>query len=195
MIAGPDTVKFAEENSWQIIIDDSIAGKRNYTYLVDWGDTEDFGGFNQYNIPVSVTSFSHRYIKIGTYKALFKVRTPEGIDTIKELAITVEPVSSDAPRIISITPDEGPIGSMVAITGTGFTSTNNIIHFGNGILPPQDSVSGTITFVLPPLLHTYCPPDEKCIQQVGTPGRFMYQILIENENGISPMMPFTVTEY
>jgi hypothetical protein len=191
-IIGPSIVKFADENTWEVVIAHPDGPRQNYIYYADWGDGKDFAIFDIYNIPSSVNKLTHTYVTVGTYTAIFKARGPNGVETIRTFEVQVEPADPKAPLIKSITPTEGLIGTTITLVGTGFTPTGNIIHFGNGFLPPHDAVDGKIIFTLPLLLHTYCPPDEGCFQQVGTPGEFKYHLLVKNANGVSPTVQFTV---
>ena len=194
-IVGPTTVKDSIEDSWTIILADPVSKFDNHVYSVDWGDAKDYD-MDPYYAPSSVNELKHTYYALGTYTAKFTVRNGRWEEASQTIQITVVPANPDGPVIWQISPAETSIGNTVTLTGTGFTPTDNLIHFGNGILPPADSIDGKITFALTSLMHTYCPPNsaQSCTQQVGMPGPGKYQIYIENANGLSPNVQLTVLD-
>lgn len=100
----------------------------------------------------------------------------------------------------------------VTLGGDGFTS-DNIIHFGGGAIVhvaaqqaifncpmmPAGSTGGcgaysqTLTFTVPQSVGPYCRPGEACpmYMQLITDGT--YNISVENSNGTSNAVTFTVT--
>jgi len=55
----------------------------------------------------------------------------------------------------SLTPTSGPTGTTVTVHGSGFTTTGNIIKFGNGYIKSLSSADGTtITFTIPSIVDT-----------------------------------------
>ncbi|MDO7875296.1 IPT/TIG domain-containing protein, partial [Hymenobacter sp. ASUV-10] len=82
--------------------------------------------------------------------------------------------SGSTPTITSITPTSGPVGTSVAITGTGFLLGGNNVRF-NGVLITSGSTNSTtsITAVVP---------------NGATTGN----VTVQNSNGTSNGVPFTV---
>ncbi len=86
----------------------------------------------------------------------------------------------------------GPTGSTITFYGSGLRG-RNVIHFGGGIIaagPSNDDRE--MSFPLPPKIVRYCgkscrPTDTIFIM----PGE--YKISVENQNGISNIISFTVT--
>ena|SRR2546428_4445377 len=100
-----------------------------------------------------------------------------------------------APSITSLSPNSGPVGTRVTITGAGFSVTGNAVHFGNGgkINLPSTS-SGTIIVYTVPVASGPCEPPKMCAvaSQPVVPG--IYPIAVRNAQGTnSNMVPFTVT--
>jgi hypothetical protein len=114
-------------------------------------------------------------------------------------------------KIYSITPASGPVGTEVIIDGFGFTS-DNTVHFGSGAIvsvPVSSSVAIScttdpnckggihqrLTFTVPQSVGPYCPPGKMIAcpmyMQLITPGT--YKVYVENANGTSAAVSFTVT--
>ena len=119
------------------------------------------------------------------------------------------PMPVSAVTVYSINPTSGPVGTTVDITGFGFTS-DNIIHFGGGDIAHVASSGGiaiacttdpnchpgirqTLEFTVPSSVGPYCAPGMACpmYMQLVTPGT--YTVYVENANGTSNKITFTVT--
>jgi len=121
---------------------------------------------------------------------------------------TPTPVS--AITIYNMTPTSGPTGTHVVIDGFGFTN-DNTIHFGSGAIvhvPITSSIAiacttnpsckggihQTIEFDVPSTLNPACYYSEpRCLiaSRETTPGD--YQVSVQNSNGTSSSITFTVT--
>jgi hypothetical protein len=99
------------------------------------------------------------------------------------------------PIITSISPQAGKVGTKIIITGSGFDTTKNALHFGNGTSLGISSTNNgtTITYIVPKYIGT-CP-----IYAPLCPGAFIliqpnpYGIYIQNSAGNSNGATFTVT--
>jgi hypothetical protein len=100
--------------------------------------------------------------------------------------------------ITSISPASGPVGTQVAINGSGFTQNNRIRFASGGAVNVPSYNNGTLLYFTIP---SYVGPCDwvgdtspyRCLapaQQV-TPGN--YQISVENQNGVSNFVTFVVT--
>jgi len=117
--------------------------------------------------------------------------------------------SSSGVSIYSITPNSGPVGTSVSITGFGFTNANTV-HLGGGAIgnvPISSSIAiacttsptchgginQTLTITIPSSIGPYCAPGLMCpmYMQLLTPG--VYTIYVQNDNGTSNQVSFTVT--
>ncbi len=128
-------------------------------------------------------------------------------------ALTFSVTDGSAPQasitLRAITPSSGPVGETVTLTGFGFTS-DNIIHFGGGAIahvPITSSIAvacttdpscipgirQTLTFTVPSAVGPYCAPGMMCAMymQEITPGT--YTVYVQNSNGTSNAVSFTVT--
>ncbi|MBX4200391.1 IPT/TIG domain-containing protein [Candidatus Parcubacteria bacterium] len=103
---------------------------------------------------------------------------------------TTGPVS-----ISSLVPTQGLVGAQVTITGSGFTATDNTVHFGYGVVTNLTSVDTThITFNVPSSLNPACfysTPACLIPSQITTPGN--YSVSVSNANGQSNSQTFAVT--
>jgi hypothetical protein len=98
------------------------------------------------------------------------------------------------PTLTSLTPAVGPVGTQVTVTGSGFTSTNNIVNFGNGIASSVSSPDGTsLSFTVPTYWLPACTlsiPACPFAQVLIVPSP--YDVSVTNANGMSNSMVFIV---
>ncbi len=67
-----------------------------------------------------------------------------------------DPSNTSAPSITYLNPNSGAVGSSVSIFGSGFTTNNNTVRFGNGIITNLGSLDGRgLTFTVPSTLTGY----------------------------------------
>ena len=87
-----------------------------------------------------------------------------------------------------LSPNSGGVGTSVTVFGTGFSSTNNSVRFGNGIIANLSSIDGrSLSFVVPATLSGYGS------SQV-TPG--VYNVSVTNSSGASSNnLQFVVNSY
>ena len=105
------------------------------------------------------------------------------------------------PSIFSVSPNFGGVGTLVTLTGTGFTLSDNEVHFGPGGMKGVTTlrkVNGTLlTFNVPESVNgcdftTGLPPCADKSYPV-VPGD--YALYIVNQNGKTNSVTFTVTSY
>jgi len=96
------------------------------------------------------------------------------------------PTNTGTPVITYLNPQSGGVGTSVTVYGSGFTTSNNTVHFGNGIVTGLGSSDGqSLSFVVPAQITGF--GSQPIV--LGT-----YQISVTNGNGIaSNSMPFTIT--
>lgn len=134
-------------------------------------------------------------ISPGTYNV--SVSNSNGTSNTATFTVTAGTSQSAIPIISSINPSSGSIGTRVTITGSGFSSTGNAIKFDRGFIGEGYNFSSngtTITFTLPDQLVPCSPAENPCVRGsfVGVyPGT--YQISVQNANGMSNTVTFTVT--
>lgn len=94
--------------------------------------------------------------------------------------------NTSAPTISWLNPNYGATGTNVTVYGSGFTATNNTVHFGVGVIANLLSTDGTtLSFTVPSQLSGYGT------QNVGLG---TYNVSVTNGNGYTTTaLPFTVT--
>jgi IPT/TIG domain-containing protein len=106
------------------------------------------------------------------------------------------PRAAVLPHLDSLSPTMGPIGTQVTAHGTGFTAEDNLVLFdGFGAIPHVASNDGTtISFTVPEYLDPYCRfIDPPCGHPSVHVERKRYQITVQNTQGITGTLSFTVT--
>ncbi len=94
--------------------------------------------------------------------------------------------------ISSISPSSGATGDKVTIMGTGFTSANNEIMFGNYKAATTDSIDGkTLSFDIPERLQN-CTKDA-CTDTIIFVEKGRYSVFVRNTKGESNHLTFDVT--
>jgi hypothetical protein len=139
--------------------------------------------------PVPAGSYNFRcYSIVGTLQ-----QVTSGMDKLFNL-------THQAPVITSISPSSGPVGTTVTITGTGFTKTGNDIHFAEGGIKnlsviPNNNGTSSLSFNIPNTISacTFWTSSLSCTlpARVVSPGT--YTIFVQNSNGRSNSVQFTVT--
>lgn len=129
---------------------------------------------------------------------------------IQQITCGTNPTPTSAVSLYSVWPTAGAVGTTVTLTGYGFTSSNTILMDGNIAaqnVPVTSSIAiacstdpncrggirQTIVFTVPSYLSPNCPAGSMCpmyMRQV-TPGQ--YGIVVQNTNGTSNSILFTVT--
>ena len=120
------------------------------------------------------------------------------------------PPTSSPITLYSVNPSNGQTGTTVTLGGFGFTSSNTVL-FGGSVaardVPIASSIAiacttnptchgginQTLTFTVPTSLSPSCPAGGMCpmYMRLVTPGE--YDITVQNANGTSNTIPFTVT--
>ncbi len=145
-----------------------------------------------------------------TLQAVLRFQNASGIDAtgfvgpitrarIAALTCGSDPVppSVSAVKVYGISPSAGPVGTVITITGTGFTNDNTVrIGAGAVVGVPSLGVAGglqTITIAIPSALGRYCPSGMYCIMlaELVSPGT--YAVSVTNALGSSNAVDFIVT--
>lgn len=90
------------------------------------------------------------------------------------------------PSISLLSPNSGAVGASVTVFGSGFTTTGNTVHFGNGVITNLGSPDGrSVSFTVPTQLTGYGSQ----VVGLGT-----YYVSVTNAAGFtSNTVPFTVS--
>ncbi len=98
------------------------------------------------------------------------------------------------PTITALSPTTGPAGTEVTISGGAFTSHGNAVYFGAGYIPSLASADGTtLVFTVPGSLDPACLfATPRCLRPSYATQPGTYQLAVNNANGISNQVAFTV---
>lgn len=97
-------------------------------------------------------------------------------------------------HITSMSPRRGDIDTEVTLYGQGFTR-NNTVRFGDGGFNGIPSYDGTsLTFTVPESMGPYCRQGNYCILSLMMVDEGDYSVWVENTNGSSNAVVFTVTD-
>ncbi len=210
----PTTLNVGQQGTWSVRATDVTGG--GLSYSVEWGDEMRIGTTASANAALTATysqtsTFTHTYNTPGTYTPFFTIRGSNGQSAQISANVTViGPSITQAPMISSIYPTSGPIGTLVTIYGSGFTtgsnlygtsggsvSTNTVLFAGGPINGVATNGTSTLYFNVPSSVGADCPANGQanvmCPMSIRliTPGT--NTVLVRNQNGVSNAVVFTVT--
>ncbi len=207
-VSGPTTLAAGQTGTWTVNAVDPNGGVLNYKVV--WGDENIFNPYanSGFALPAPVqqsATFTHVYYTPGTYRPTFTVTDQNGGSAQTSLSVIVNgtnPAPSGAVQITSMTPQQGPAGTQVTLSGQNFTPAGNIVHFGSSAYLPNisaaiasDGPGGyVLTFTVPSYSSHACEyAAPRCMipDYQLQPG--VYNVSVENANGTSNQIPFTLT--
>jgi hypothetical protein len=144
-------------------------------------------------VVISGSSFA-----LGTYSGSISVASGGLTQLVTVIFTVTNSGSTGTPAITGVSPSSGPVGTLVTVTGSGFTSSNNAVLFQGGpttssVISGLGSSNGTqLQFTVPAVANA---PTVLCVVQgcsfTTTAG--LYSISVSNANGASNTQQFTVT--
>ncbi len=192
-INGASSVQTGTTNTWNVSVSNSSYYNYNsqYTTIVtDWGDSSNTTS-QSINLSGSQNvSFSHVYNNAGTYTIRLTATNSNGAYAYQTLTITVygnnNGYNYGTPNISYISPNPATIGSSVTISGSGFSSYGNTVHFSNGGSMNVSSYNGSTIYYTIPRQVSGCdvtPSSGYCAQWLSyvTPGS--YPVYVTNAAG------------
>jgi hypothetical protein len=96
-------------------------------------------------------------------------------------------------NIIQLTPSSGPIGTVVTVTGSNFTSSGNYVLFGSASVLASMVNANTLEFSVPSTQPKYCSQFAPCPGVMEPLPLGNYNVRVGNANGMSDVLHFTVT--
>jgi hypothetical protein len=196
-VSGPSSLTVGALGTWTLVVNAPFGSF--VTASVNWGDGYPLASAPQtlYGAGAQTITFTHSYASAGNYTITFTVTTPSGSKTSSAtVSVSNSGSSSNTLSLSSVVPLQGKVGTSVTLTGTGFTSSDNMIHFGVGGSRNVSSYNNgtTMTFVVP----SYVSPCDLiqsgyvCGAPVSpvTPG--VYPIYVTNSAGATTVYNFTV---
>jgi hypothetical protein len=196
-ISGPTSILPGVSGTWSVVVNNH--GNTYLTTSVNWGDQgQGYAAVAPQTVlqPGTQTlTFSHSYAQSGTYSIAFTASNSSGSQTSSATVSVSTSATSQNLTLTSLSPTSGRVGTQVALTGSGFTASNNTVHFGIGGSQNVASANGTtIYFTIPSYLSACdlmtfgmaCTPYAQSV----TPGS--YPVYVTNANGASSILYFTV---
>jgi hypothetical protein len=117
---------------------------------------------------------------VNAPKVIRRIATAAVVGGISMLAVTALTGAATV-SITSLTPSSGPVGTRVTITGSGFSPTGNIIHFGSGgsVDVPSTNNGTIIVYTIPAAAGPHdMNPRIMASSQIIAPGD--YQVFVVN---------------
>jgi hypothetical protein len=195
-VSGPNTISVNTTGTWIVSI--TNPNNANYTSIsVNWGENYS-GTYAQapqqvYGTGSQQATFTHAYAQAGTYTITVTTSNSYGSNTFS-VTVNVGASGYGTPHITSITPLTGSVGTVIQITGTGF-SGDNTVHFGIGGKSHVTSMSGNYIYYTVPSTLSPCDvlaSGSYCAQyfQNVTPGQYQIYVTVNGVNSNS--LTFTV---
>lgn len=195
-ISGPSSLQAGTQGTWTLVVNAPYAAY--LTTTVNWGDSS--SPFTSSMPPAYLTgaqtlTFTHVYHNPGTFTITFNVSAGGNTTSATRTVTVTAAPSGGALSLNSLSPMQGAVGTTVTLTGSGFTSTDNVVHFGIGGARNIPSSNGTqITYMIPTYISAcdLIAPGYFCgaPTQTVTPG--VYPVYVTNATGASNVLYFTV---
>jgi len=198
-ITGPTSLSTGAQGTWTLTL--NTVSSTYVTTTVRWGDENTYG-YAQNVQPTTLLqnqqtiTLTHTYSVPGTYAITFTVVSPSGT-SVSTATVVVGGGGTSYLSLASLNPTSGRPGTVVTLSGSGFSSSDNTVHFGVGgsrNVPAYGSTS--LQFTVP----SYVSPCDLiqsgylCGSPVTsvTPGT--YPVYVTNNAGATNILYFTVTQ-
>lgn len=199
--SGPTSLTVNTQGTWAITFYNPSSQYANVQ--ITWGDeylypyASAMAPQSIYNSGTQNTTFTHSYSQPGTYTVTARVTNAAGLSQTTSTTVSVTGAgSTGSVSLSSVTPTTGRIGQQVVLQGSGFTTLNNTIHFGNGGQQYAVSNNGTHIYYTIPAYLSACDINSTYVctmqAQLVTPGT--YPLYVTNSNGTTQTLYFTVTQ-
>jgi peptidoglycan hydrolase-like protein with peptidoglycan-binding domain len=200
-ISGPNSMNTGTQGTWTITVN---APSNSYvTMNASWGD-ENFYNYTAQQSTQSLYvsgsqtfTFTHTYNYTGTYNPTFTVSNTAGSNVS---SASVHVTGSGTPgsgqtALNSLSPTQGQKGTLIVLTGSGFSATDNTVRFGIGGSRNIPSVGGTVIYYTVPHYVSVCDlivgPCASPVTQItnGT-----YPVYVTNSSGTTQTHNFSVVQ-
>jgi len=200
-VSGPNTLTAGTQGTWTVSVN---APANSYvTVNVSWGDE------NIYNYTAQQTSqqlyvygsqtftFTHTYYNSGTYAPMFTASNTAGSNASSaSVQVVASGSTSGQAYLNSLSPVQGQKGTLVVLNGSGFTATDNVVHFGIGGLRNVNSTNGTTIYYTIPQYVSPCDfvVGSGCMAPAIQVTSGTYPIYVTNANGTTQTLNFAVVQ-
>ena len=201
-LQGPTNLAVGATGTWSITA--GGAYNTNLSTFVTWGD-EQYYSYNSSQAAQEIylgsiqqqVTFTHVYQQAGTYTVRFRVRNNQsGLESLATMTVVVTGSTTGGNvSLSSIQPNVGSTGTTIVLTGSGFSTTGNDVHFGIGGTRNVAAINGgTIYYTVP---H-YVSPCDFTVGMCSAPAVLVqngsYPIFVTNAQGTSQTFTFTVSQ-
>jgi hypothetical protein len=123
---------------------------------------------------------------------------PPASTTPPSASSTPSQPASSAVELDSVNPSSGAVGGSITLVGSGFTGDNKVLFDGMVAAAdahPASSADGrqTLVIAVPSSMGADCKPDQACPMFEALVSPRAYSVSVENADGVSNAVPFTVT--
>ncbi len=198
-VNGPTSLSIGTLGTWTLTVNN-----QNNSYMttsVNWGDA---GGYasaapqTTYQQGSNTLTFTHTYYAAGTYTVTFTVTNTSGQSNTSTATVSVGGGSGQYGNVTlsSISPMSGRVGTQIVLTGNGFSSLDNTVHFGIGGTQHVPSQNGTTMYFTIPSYVSPCDvvtQGNVCAQYVQQVVPGPIQVYVRNSSGTTNTILFNVT--
>ena len=197
-VSGPGTLGLNASGRWNV----TVTGLPNTTADVSvvWGDTTNNTNISEQSIFLgssgsATLSFAHSYNRNGVFSPTFIASNSSGANSRTTTVVVGTGINSGQLSLNSLSPSSGQRGSQVVLLGSGFTTNDNIIHFGvGGSRNVTSFANGTaLNFTIPHFISTCDTVIGSCSATPTTVTSGSYPLFVTNSNGTTQTLNFTVT--
>jgi peptidoglycan hydrolase-like protein with peptidoglycan-binding domain len=199
-VTGPTSLNSGVQGTWSINV--NAPGNTYVTVDVKWGDEYVYGYNTQqtsqsyYVSGSQLITFTHTYNTVGNYTVTFTASNNAGSNTSSASVNVAGSGNYGQVYLNAVEPLQGQKGIQVALQGSGFSATNNTVHFGVGGARNASSINGgtTIYYTIP---HYVSPCDlvvGTCTAPVTQVSPGTYQIYVTNDFSSTDVRNFTVVQ-
>ncbi|MEN9560786.1 MAG: hypothetical protein RIQ56_59, partial [Candidatus Parcubacteria bacterium] len=193
-VSGPTTLSAQTTGTWTITVNNPNSS--SLTVNASWGEGYGANASTQqyvYGSGTQTLTFSRAYPQTGTYTIVFTVTNSNGQSNTSSVTVQITGNSQGSVSISSVSPNTVRVGSQIAIVGTGFSTLDNTVRFGQGGTMRLPSINGnTIYYTIPYAVSPCDLVGSGCSAPttIVTPGQ--YSISVSNANGTSGTLYVTV---
>ncbi len=196
-VNGPTTLGVGMQGTWTLQVNNP--GGTYLTVSANWGDTTVYGYSASapqtiYTQGQTTVTFTHTYYAGGTYTPTFTASNSSGQQNSASASVLVSGSGGVGTITLSyLAPTAGYAGTQVVLSGTGFSTYDNTVHFGMGGTQHVPSINGTTIYYTIP---AFVSPCDLIGYGCGAPAQQVmpgsYPIYITNGNGTSQTLSFQV---
>ena len=195
-VSGPTTLSLNTNGVWTLSVNNQ--GSNYTTASVTWGD-QVYGAYlaapqQVFGNGTQTITFSHSYSQIGTFTATFSVTNQNGQTNTSSVTVNVTNNGQNGVVTLSTaSPTSGHVGTQVVLIGSGFSTLDNTVHFGNGGTQHVPSANGnTIYFTIPYAVSPCDLMGYGCASPTTLVTAGQYPIYVTNSSGTSGTLYFNV---